>query len=242
MTNIVNGLGQIKVGVRSQLTPPPTLIDGIYAAYNFDNNANDSFGSKNGTPFGGITYGTTSGLINTSVGFNGTNAYINLPNNTGQFNFTDDFSISLWLKPYTTTGYPVMLANTLNSGSNNYGYLLYVFNSSDLRFVTQDGANQGVTVINQLPTSNVWNHIVITRKKSTITKIYYNGVLMTPSLATNPTLNPTYLPNTTTSLGALLGNNKYAGWMDAVNFWTKELTALEITTLYNSGNGKQYPF
>ena len=29
--------------------------------------------------------------------------------------------------------------------------------------------------------------------------------------------------------------------VDAVNVWNKELTQSEITELYNSGNGKQYP-
>jgi len=29
--------------------------------------------------------------------------------------------------------------------------------------------------------------------------------------------------------------------IDAVNVWQKELTQSEITELYNSGNGKQYP-
>jgi hypothetical protein len=228
-------------GILANAVPSNPLFNGLYAAYNFDNNANDSFGSNNGTPFGGISYGTTSGLINTSVGFNGANAYINLPNNTGQFNFSDDFSVSLWVKPANTTGYIILMADYLNSGINNYGYLLDLTGGTT-RFLIFDGTNQGGIVINQLPISNVWNHIVITRKKSTITKMYYNGVLKTPSSTTNPTLNPTYQPTMVPSFGAWLGNYKYTGWMDAVNFWTKELTATEVTTLYNSSNGIQYPF
>ncbi len=60
MSNIVNGLGQIKVGVKLG-TPPPTLIDGIFAVYNADNNMNDALGRYNGISFGGISYGTTPG-------------------------------------------------------------------------------------------------------------------------------------------------------------------------------------
>ena len=29
--------------------------------------------------------------------------------------------------------------------------------------------------------------------------------------------------------------------LDGVNMWNRELSASEITELYNSGNGKQYP-
>jgi len=217
-----------------------SLKTSLYAAYNFDNNLNDAVGSKNGTGYGGINYGSTSGLINTSIGFNGANAYVNLPNNTGQFNFTDDFSISLWVKPYSTAGYPFLITNYLTSGSNNYGYYLYMVDNTYLRFGISNGTNTAQTNVNQLPPSNVWTHIVITRKKSTITKIYYNGVLMTPSSSTNPTLDLSYQPNTTTTLGAAFGDYKYSGWMDSLNFWTKELTQSEITELYNSGNGAQY--
>ncbi len=140
-------------------------------------------------------------------------------------------------------GYPFLIANYKNSGSNNYGYYLYYHDvTQSIRFGILNGATSGEIVTTQIPTLNVWTHYVITRKKSTVTKIYKNGSLITPTSSTNPTLDASYLPNTTTSLGAYLGNNKYSGWMDAVNFWTKELTASEILQLYNSGNGKQYPF
>jgi hypothetical protein len=221
------------------VAPPTTLNTSIYAAYNFDNNLNDSVGSKNGTGFGGISYST--GIINQSVGFNGTNSYIELPNSSGQFNFTDDFSISLWIKPSTTVGFPFLINNYINMGSNNYGYYLYI-TSTGLRLGIWNGASSAITDINQLPAVNVWSNIVITRKKSTITKIYINGVLTIPTSSTNPTLDATYQPNTIMTLGANFGNYKYTGYMDSLDFWTKELTATEVTELYNSGNGKQYPF
>lgn len=216
-----------------------SLNTNLVSAYNFDNNLNDSFSTNNGTGFGGINY--TTGLINQAVGFNGTNAYVELPNTSGQFNFTDDFSISLWIKPSTTAGFPFLINNYVNIGSNNYGYYLFI-TSTGLRLGIWNGANSAITDINQLPPSNVWSQIVITRKKSTITKIYINGVLTTPTSSTNPTLDATYQPNTIMTLGASFGNYKYTGWMDSLDFWNKELTATEVTELYNCGNGQQYPF
>jgi hypothetical protein len=232
-----------QVGWKSGVVAPTTTLNtSIYAAYNFDNNLNDSVGSKNGTGFGGISYGTTSGLINTSVGFNGTNAYVTLPNNTGQFNFTDDFSISLWVKPFTVSADVFLIANYTSSGSNNYGYYLYLKGNQSLRFGTLDGANASEMVINQLPAVNIWSNITITRKNSTTTKMYINNVLMTPTSYSNPTLNPSYQSGIITTLGAFSGSYRYSGWMDSLDFWTKELTTDEVSQLYNSGAGKQYSF
>jgi hypothetical protein len=70
-----------------------SLDTSIYAVYNAENNANDSFGTKHGTTQGGLTY--TTGKVGTAFQFNGSNAYIQLPNNS--FNFTGDFSVSLWV-------------------------------------------------------------------------------------------------------------------------------------------------
>ena len=219
-----------------------SLNNGLVSAYNFDNNLNDSFGTNNGTGFGGISYGTTSGLINTSIGFNGANAWVELPNTSGQFNFTGDFSFSFWCKPATTSADVFLLANYITIGANNYGYYLYLKGNQSLRFGTLDGANSSEMVVNQLPVVNVWTHIVITRKNSTTTKMYINNSLMTPSSYSNPTFNPSYQSGIVTTIGAYASSYKYTGWMDSLDFWNKELTATEVTELYNSGLGKQYPF
>jgi len=72
---ITNNLGQTRVGVRSQLTSTlsssllsslysvynadsvglSSLKTSLYASYNGESNANDSFGSNNGTAVGGLT-------------------------------------------------------------------------------------------------------------------------------------------------------------------------------------------
>ena len=49
----------------------------------------------------------------------------------------------------------------------------------------------------------------------------------------------------------LIGANQYnattyqeyfLGKLDAVSVWNRELTAADVTELYNSGTGKQYPY
>jgi hypothetical protein len=72
--------------------------------------------------------------------------------------------------------------------------------------------------------------------------MYINNSLMTPSSYSNPTFNPSYQSGIVTTIGAYASSYKYTGWMDSLDFWNKELTSTEVTELYNSGTGKQYPF
>jgi hypothetical protein len=96
-----------------------------------------------------------------------------------------------------------------------------------------------------------WLNIVATRKESTRSNLYVNGILKASNTST---LNPVYsLTNQTPASGSLYivnssgvvqNNSVFAPngtKIDEVNVWTKELTQSEITELYNSGNGKQYP-
>ena len=74
-------------------------------------------------------------------------------------------------------------------------------------------------------------------------KIYINGVL-SPGVYTfgNSLTNPSYQSGQPCNLGGWnntsYGNHK----QDATSIWTRTLTVSEISQLYNSGNGKQYPF
>lgn len=221
-----------------------SLNTNLVSAYSFTNNLNDSFGTNNGTGYGGVSFGTTSGLIYPSVGFNAANAWVELPNGSGQFNFSGDFSFSVWLKWGDLSNYPGIISNVNQSGSDVYGYFFFYHTATNtLRFVIANGTSVGGTLImDHTPTLNTWYHYVITRKQSTINKLYINGSLMTPTSTSNPSYNPNYLPTTTTYLGARYATNLYNGWMDELDFWNKELTSTEVTELYNSGVGKQYPF
>jgi hypothetical protein len=242
MANIVNQYGQVKVGV--QPTPPPSssLLTSLYAAYNAENNANDSVGSNNGTAVGGLTY--TTGKIGQAFQFNGTNSYVSIPNSSNQFNFTSDFSISLWVNYNTTAAsHEILFSNYKVGGTWGSGFILYT-DSTSLRFdlLNQSTINSYSNSFN--PIINTWYNIVVTRKRSTESKIYINGVLQSGTYQfSNPTVDQTYQIGQIYNIGSynnntLLSNIK----MDAVNIWNRAITDTEVTELYNSGTGKQYPF
>ena len=136
------------------------------------------------------------------------------------------------------------------NGTNHWGIgILTVGNSLMFRI------SNGTSVVNDLGISsgqamiiNTWYHYTITRKANTGTKIYRNGALL---VSDTNTTNPVYNSgNIRPAIGAWnygpLFSNLVQYYMsngsklDALNVWNKELSASEITELYNSGNGAQY--
>ena len=214
-----------------------SLDTSIFAVYNADGDANDSKGTKHGTAQGGLTY--TTGKINQAFQFNGSNAYIQLPNNS--FNFTGDFSASLWVNfPSMAWQNGQLIDNTCwdSSGSGTSGWrLYYLYGTLGFYIYRENGLVQLETY--SLNQANVWYHIVITTSSSGM-KIYLNGAL---SVSNTSTTRPNYPNVVSTRLGASRHNNQFTTCkMDGVSTWSKELTPDEVTQLYNSGNGAQYPY
>ena len=205
---------------------------------------NDALNTYNGTAQGGLTYGV--GKVGTAFQFNGTNAYVQLPNNS--MNFNTDFSISVWSNFQGISGVvQSLISNLTSNGSNAFGFLMYYYNH-DLTFQISNNSGNTLLAYNTSALVNSWKNIVVTRKASTGTKIYIDGVLVASNLDTR---NPSYAATMTPSIGAAnygptysnlvqyyCGNNTK---LDEIGVWNKELTATEVTELYNSGNGKQYP-
>ena len=226
-----------------------SLKTSLYAVYNGESNTNDSFGSNNGTAQGGLTY--TAGKIGNAFTFNGTNAYVSLPNNS--FNsLTNDFSVSFWMNltnSHSADGGQLFSNIQTSIGISTYFGFQIGFYNNQIYFTV--GSNTGNSTASTRLISNAlsgyigtWVHVTCTHKQSTGYKIYVNGVL---NNSNNGTYNPVYTTNHTPSIGAqytiyATPNLAYKlnGSMDALSVWNKELTQSEITELYNSGNGAQY--
>ena len=218
-----------------------SLNTSLYAAYNGESNANDSFGTNNGTAQGGLTYGV--GKIGNAFTFNGSNAYVGLPNNS--LNLTGDFSISMWVY---LTGFPseqIPISNFYEfspTAGNSRGWMIYM-NGQNLYWIVC-GSSQVNLITSISSFQNTWKQITITFKNGVGSKIYFDGNLVTSN---SSTITPIYNSTQTPFIGKYqYGNGSSFGYMnanskvDALNIWNKELTSTEITELYNSGNGAQY--
>ena len=195
------------------------LIDNIVSYYKLDTNNStqpDSAGSNDGTVSGGAVY-TGSGKINGAYDFDGTDGKIDVDASLGTVH-----SASIWFNANATDG--IVLGET---GSK---YFLYFVGGQIYYF---DGTSFD-NVAYVLPIGS-WHHYVVTRNDQTL-KFYVDGSQQgtTDTLTSNNAM-------TLKTIGT--GATFYAdGKIDEVGVWDGVLSDAEVTELYNSGSGLQYPF
>ena len=227
-----------------------SLLTNLYAVYKAESNANDSLGVYNGTAQGGLTY--TAGKSGNAFTFNGTNAYVSLPDNS--LNFTGAFSYSFWIKSSDTTNYTIIVGNIQNARAPygfTHGYQFWL-SAGKVQVDFRDGTSS----VNFTQTSSgsvangSWKHVAITFDPLNIvtgSKIYINGSLdisgVTPPLGSvNLYSSPMKACIGARNIsGSAITNLSSGTSLDESDFWTKELTSTEITELYNAGAGKFYP-
>lgn len=210
-----------------------TLWNDLLAYYTADNTPNDALGNYNGILTNGATYGT--GIINQGFSFDGVDDYVSLPNDT--FIPSGDFTISFWVK-FNTKGGWIMNFGDYSSGK---GILFYQNTNRILSIISNDGIDIiGNVVDNPFYTINTWYHIVLTHKTSTNHKYYVNGNLVQTLVSTKNPTYPSPCPNILGAGGSLSANMN--GHLDEIALFNGVvLTDEQITELYNSGAGKQYP-
>ncbi len=115
---------------------------------------------------------------------------------------------------------------------------------------TVHNVNSGTST--SIETLSQWNHIVITWNRSgndKTAKVYFNGILTATSTNSTPDVT---LKNTSAlnfNLGGsdplndgADGNRGFTGRFDLFTWFDRPITQTEVNTLYNNGNGLQYPF
>lgn len=212
------------------------LWNSLKAYYTADNTPNDALGVYNGTLINGSTYST--GKINNGFYLDGINDYVNLP--SGMFNPSSSYSISLWfssLSMVVDAFKPIfVLGNTLLTNS----IIVYLYNNGGSTVIRLLNSNNTTFQLIEypLPSFNVLHHICCVKDTaSNKYYIYLNGIVVAQA-----TITVNYVANNNSiRLGNLI-NGYYGGIIDEVALWdVKALSSTEVTELYNSGSGKQYP-
>lgn len=199
-------------------------------------NASDSIGSNTLTNTGTSTYST--GKINNGVDFGASTQWLYKASPTGLPTGAGAFSMSCWVK--FTNFASARYFYGFGTNSNNNRVTMRCDNSTTL-LIDDNGVG---TAFPSVPTmsTGVWYHIVYTYPGSgDIYTLYFNGNLI-------GTANNTRPPNTGTGfvgLGTYTNTStaeNLIGSMDEAGIWNVALTSGEVTQLYNSGAGLQYPF
>jgi hypothetical protein len=208
------------------------LWNNLLSYWTGDNTPNDSKGTANGTLTNGATYGT--GKINNGFSFDGINDYVALPSFGQSFSApTSAFTISAWVNV------PALSIDSVIFNNGNAGMgILFTIRANGFGFYYR-GGNSVVQTATAIPT-NTWVHLVGSYDGAGTFKLYQNGSLLntftgrswTDGTGTCTTFIGTY--------GAGVYGN-FNGKIDELGTWTRDITATEVTELYNSGSGKQYP-
>jgi len=213
-----------------------TLTNSLISYYKADEDGSfpDAHGSNDGT-IDGATYNAT-GKINGAYSFDGINDTVGL-GDTFNPSSGDTISWSAWVKPSSSPN---------NSAIIGAGYkgLIGVW-TNKITFAYYPSADHIYSTTVDL-TDNVWNHVVVSYTYGTgsSAKIYLNGNLLSGSWAYGDgnTAPPTSSEPLQIGQSTQYLTSYFPGDIDEVGIWDRELLQSEVTNLYNSGSGLQYPF
>ncbi len=214
------------------------LTTNIIGYWKMDGNSNDSVGSSNGTDTS-ITYSTANGVINNGAGFNGTSSKITIAD-TADLRLTgDEYTVSFWCKTGASVAGVQRCINKddANDYSGGYGFWL---NAAKLYWAHNSGSSNTIWTNVTLAASTTY-FLTFVFEKGAQRKTYVNGSLINSSTTYNN--NITGEANDALIFGAVAVHGQYwTGALDEISFWSRALTATEVSELYNSGDGLQYPF
>jgi hypothetical protein len=202
------------------------------ALYEFENNANDSTGSYNGTA-SNVTYSTDSIIGTYSASFNGSSSYIDT-------NYTlpadSTYSISLWFNTTYTGTYNTILSDHPSNGAA-VGSRIYfgIINGSTFNILLANGSTfwtDNTVNISSYVDGN-WHNINLTLDGTSV-KLYIDGDLIN-------TYTSTVSAGTAGSQSIVLGrlgdyNGEYFnGSIDQVRIFDRQLNGDEVWKLYAEG-------
>lgn len=203
------------------------LLTNLANYWKFDEssgNAVDSTGNANAINNGSVTYGPGK-INNGAVISNGANYTTSTANIS-----TNSFSFSVWLFPTTEN---VQQNTIVRNAGGGTGVIFRIDNGAG-HILAFAGGTTLITSNYSLPL-NTWTHVVWTASPSG-SIIYINGTV------DNTSANVATIDTSNMNIGLGGGGEYFQGTIDELGLWSRTLTQAEVTQLYNSGNGLQYPF
>jgi hypothetical protein len=230
MPRLSLGLGVQNIRKVGGGAAPSSLLSGLFAYWNL--NTDSWLDSTDGYPliYSGTQVSTATGKIGNSASFNGSNyLYID------EFNITTNCSFSFWFKSSVTSGVDLGVGVVDVDGQSFVGG----FRILSINGVIYFQAPSQVVVVNSVDPycDGTFHHAVGTSDGYTI-KIYIDGNLKQQNTANLGVVLVNYM-----AIGSYGDGLAQSGTqIDEVGVWDRALSQSEITSLYNAGAGKTYPF
>jgi hypothetical protein len=226
-------------------TTPSGLLSSLVSYWKLDGNSNDAVGGNNGTD-SGIAYVT--GKINNAADLDSSSDMIDI-GNPSNLQITGPMSISFWFKTTTTnntSGHPFSIINKADNSSQD-SWLVYQETGTSgmvFSFCGNGSCSSRQSAVIPIPDTG-WHHWVGTfDPNDTAFHVYLDGVAQ--SFTPGGTWSGTSIYNSTSDV--IIGNKSSpSNWgslatIDELGVWTRILSSTEVSQLYNSGSGRQYPF
>jgi len=215
----------------------PFDVNSSPRTYDYTDNSND--GTISGATF------NSSGIIGGAYSFDGGSDYISM-GDVLDFEITDPFSISAWIKPDAVSGYQMIVTKSEYGGTYK-GYIFYL-SHTNLAFALIHSAGNYIdswTNTDSLVADN-WHHLVATYDGSETASgitLYLEG------LGTGMDIKKDTLAPGDTSLNSfplLIGARHpsaqlYGGVVDEVMIFNKELSSGEVLEIYNNQSERFFP-
>jgi len=188
------------------------------ATYRFENDETDLSGNYDGT---GTAIQYAAGRYGQGVNVNN-DGVVTIPTNITNIN---DHSLSVWFNTSSTSGTQTIFE--FDTGNR----IIFRATSTDSNKANFGGGgwfDHGISF-----SANQWYHLVITFKSGSPAKIYVNGNLQytTGNITKSSAGSANYLGANNAS-----GGNNLLGTLDQFRVFNKELSAAEVTTLYNENS------
>ncbi|MFO1001924.1 MAG: BspA family leucine-rich repeat surface protein [Planctomycetaceae bacterium] len=213
-------------------------ISGLVSYWKADgSSANDAVGSNNGTLTNGATF-TSSGKNGGAFQFDGVNDYVAV-GTTSTLAVTNQFTIDAWVNP-TGSG---SAADGVAVIMGREGQYLIGRNISTgrLNWAVANSSNSWSWIDTTYTLStNAWTHVAMTSKDGAVT-IYANGAQVSTGSISSATIGTisSYATNDFRIGGRSGTASVFAGYIDDVGFFNRQLTAAEVSSINSSGGGSQ---
>jgi len=233
-----------------------TLLTGLSGYWKLDETSGttvtDAIGTQNGTRTAGVGVGTT-GILGYANTFNSYDDIITLPYNTNISPKGDAFSISIWFKIDSLpseTGRDMHLFRQGNTASPYISHSISIdrddyspYNRIYATSRNSSGTDYSVLSSGAVSIDTWYNLVFVNSGDGHTLQLYLNGSDVSASADTFT--GTVFEGLSTTNFGnAYPGapNSFTVGTIDSFGIWSRALTSGEVTQLYNSGNGRTYPF
>ncbi len=181
-----------------------------------------------------------NGRYNSAVGFDGTNDWIEIPDDAS-LDDMDQFTFEAWILDTANDELARGIASKRVDSTNNRAWSIFLFTDREIYFdIGTERDSSGVAV-----TANEWTHLAVTFDGSLPSgerkKFYYNGELVGTADSTATTISRESVADM--YIGILNANygESWQGMIDEVNIYDRALSPEEVSMSYSTSVSKYDP-